>query len=61
MFVYPFVDPDMRVEIFFTKEGAAENRGVDLETGDMGNSEHLYWRLTRLLPNAFQKEDLLCI
>ena len=31
MFVSHFSDPDLRVEIFFEKEGAAENRGVDFE------------------------------
>ena len=29
--VYHLVDPDLRVEIFFEKEGAAENGGVDLK------------------------------
>ena len=27
MFVYHFVDPDLRVETFFEKDEAAENRG----------------------------------
>ena len=37
-----FVDPDLRVEIFFEKEGAAENGGVDFEIGDIGTSALLY-------------------
>ena len=28
---YHLVDPDLRVEIFFEKEGAAENGGVELK------------------------------
>ena len=42
MFVSRFVDPDLRVEIFFGKKAAAENGGVDFEIGDIGNSAHLY-------------------
>ena len=41
MFINHFVDRDLRVE----KNGSAENRGVDFEIGDIGNSEYLYWRL----------------
>ena len=37
-----FVDPDLRVEIFFEKERAAENGGVDFEIGDIGTSALLY-------------------
>ena len=33
MFVYHLVDLDMRVQIFFKKEGTAENGGVDFEIG----------------------------
>ena len=29
MFVYHFVDPDLKVEIIFRKEGTAENRDID--------------------------------
>ena len=47
MFVYHFVDPDLRVETFFQKDGAAENRGVDFEIGDIGTSAHLYWKLKK--------------
>ena len=35
MFVYHFVDPDLRIEAFFKKDEAAENGGVDFEIGDM--------------------------
>ena len=35
MFVYHFVDPNLRVEIIFRKEGTAENGGIDFEIGDM--------------------------
>ena len=31
----PFVDPDLRVKIFFEKERAAENRSVYFEIGDI--------------------------
>ena len=33
MFVYHFVDPDLRIETLFEKDGAAENGGgsVDFE------------------------------
>ena len=33
MFVYNFIDPNLRVEIFFEKEGAVENGGLDFEIG----------------------------
>ena len=42
MFVYHFVDPDLKVEIFFEKDRAAENGGVDFEIGDIGTSAPLY-------------------
>ena len=42
MFHYYFVDPDLRVEIFFEKQRAAENGDVDFETGDINTSPHLY-------------------
>ena len=35
MFVYRFVDPDLRVEIIFRKEGTAESEGIDFEIGDL--------------------------
>ena len=52
MFVYHFVDPDLRVEIFFEKEGSAENGGVDFEIGDIDTSAYLYWRLKKTLWRA---------
>ena len=42
MFVYCFVHPDLRVEIFFKKEGTAENGGIDFELGDIGTSANWY-------------------
>ena len=42
MFIYRFVDPDLRVEIFFRKGRRAENEGVDFETRVIGTSAHLY-------------------
>ena len=56
MFVSHFFDPDLRVEIFFEKEGAAENRGVDFEIEDIGNSVHLYRRMKKLSCKTY----LLC-
>ena len=52
IFVYHFVDLDLKVEIFFEKEGAVENRDVDFEIGDVGTSAHLYWRMTTILFRA---------
>ena len=48
MFVYHFIDLDLRVEIFLKKEGAGENEGVDFEIGDISTSAHLYWRLKKI-------------
>ena len=42
MFVYPFVDPDLRVEIAFRKKGTAENGGIDFEIVDIDTSAHWY-------------------
>ena len=42
MFVYHFLNPDLRLEIFFKKEGAAENGGVDFEIREICNSPNLY-------------------
>ena len=42
MFVSHFVDPDLRVEILFEKEEAAENGSVGFEIGDIGTSAHLH-------------------
>ena len=44
MFVYHFVDPDLRVEMIFRKEEPGENGGIDFETRDIGTSTHWYWR-----------------
>ena len=48
MFVYHFVDPGLRIEVFFEKEGPAGNECVDFEIGDKGTSTHLYWRLKKI-------------
>ena len=45
IFVYHFVHLNLRLEIFFEKEGAQEKEGVDFEIGDMGTCTHLYLRL----------------
>ena len=47
MFVYHFVDPDLRVEIYFEKERSAENGGVNFEIGNIDTSAYLYWRLKK--------------
>ena len=47
MFLHHNVGPDLRVETFFEKDGAAENGDVDFETGDTGSSTHLHWRLKK--------------
>ena len=47
MFVFHFVDLDLRVEIIFRKEGPAENGGIDFEIGDTGTSAHWYRRLNK--------------
>ena len=44
---YHFVDPDLRVDIFFVKEGALKNGSLDFEIGDKGTSTHLYWMLKK--------------
>ena len=33
IFVYHFVDLDLKVKVIFRKEGAAENDGIDFEIG----------------------------
>ena len=48
MFVHHFVDPDLRIETFFEKEGTAENEGVDFEIEHIGTSAHLYWKLKKI-------------
>ena len=37
-----FVHPDLRVEIFFKKEEATENEGIDFEIGDGRTSEQVF-------------------
>ena len=44
---YHFVDPDLRVDIFFVKEGTLKNGSLDFEIGDKGTSTHLYWMLKK--------------
>ena len=41
MFVYYFVDSDVRVEIIFRKE-RTEKRGIDFEIVDIDTSAHWY-------------------
>ena len=42
MFVYHFFKPGWRVEIFFRKEGTAENGGIDFEIVDIDTFAHWY-------------------
>ena len=48
IFVYHFVDPDLKVEVISRKEGTAENGGIDFEIGDIGTSAHWYWKLKKI-------------
>ena len=41
MFVYHFVDPDLRIETIFRKEKTAESGGIDFEIVDIDTSA--YW------------------
>ena len=43
MFVCHLVDPDLRIETLFEKEGAVENGGVDI-----GISAILHWSLEKI-------------
>ena len=54
MFVYQFVDRDLRVDTFFEKDGGAENGGVDFEKGGLGTFLQ-YWRLKKLHTNVWRK------
>ena len=54
MFVFHFVDPDLRVEILFRKEGTTENGGIHFEIGDIDPSAHCYWRLEKISCRACQ-------
>ena len=38
MFVTHFGDPDLRVEIFFKKEEAAENGDIDFDKGNISTT-----------------------
>ena len=40
MFVYHFVNPDLKEEIIFTKEKGTENGGIDFEIMDIDTSAH---------------------
>ena len=42
MFLYYFVDPDLRFEIIFRKEMAAESGGIAFEIVDIDTSAHCY-------------------
>ena len=42
MFLYQFVDLNLRVVINFEKEWTAENGDVDFEIGDIDTSAHLH-------------------
>ena len=40
MFVYYFVNPDLRVEIIFRKERTTENGGINFEIVDIDTSAY---------------------
>ena len=42
MFIHHFVDPNLRVEIIFSKDDMTENEGFDFKIGDIGTSAHWY-------------------
>ena len=42
MFVYYFVDPDLRAETIFRKDRTAESREIDFDIVDIGTSAHWY-------------------
>ena len=42
MFVYYFVDPDLRVEIILRKQKTAESGGIDFEIVDIDTSVQWY-------------------
>ena len=48
IFVYHFVDLDLKVEVISRKDRTAENGGIDFEIGDIGTSAHWYWRLKKI-------------
>ena len=47
MLVYHLVNPDLKIQIFFEKEGAEEKEGIDFEKRDIDTSECLYWGLKK--------------
>ena len=59
MFVSHFVGLDLRVEMFFGKERAAENGGVNFELEDIGNSAHLYWSWRNFHANPVSSSFLM--
>ena len=48
MFVYHFVDPDLRVREGPEKEGAAKKCGFNFEIGNTSTYAHLHWRLKKI-------------
>ena len=48
IFVYHFVNPNLKVKVIFRKEGTAKNGGIDFEIGDIDISAHWYWRLKKI-------------
>ena len=48
IFVYHFVNPDLKVEVISKKDGKDENGGIDFKIGDIGTSAHWYWRLEKI-------------
>ena len=62
MFVNHFVDPDLRVQVIFRKEGTEENGGIHFEIGDIGTSAHWYWMLKKIaFKSLFQGSHMSCI
>ena len=48
IFVYHFLDPDLKVGVISRKEGTAENGENDFEIRDIGTSTYWYWRLKEI-------------
>ena len=46
MFVYYFVDPDVRVQIIFRKERTAESGEIDFEIVDIDTSVRWYYSIS---------------
>ena len=53
IFVYHFVDPDLKVEVIFRKEGTAENGGTDFEIGDKNRNVHVCTLVLEVEENSF--------